>query len=159
MGLKAVSVHSARTAIVLPVLFFVTLLSAQAPSAKAPNANSFDDQAASQLLLKLSEALQGHSQKQFVALFDLNQMKDGALFKQQISSFYAQAESIRIHINLAEMNADEKPPTFSVDAEMEVEPRNGSPMAHQNERVTFTVANSGVWKFIDVQPRGFFSLP
>jgi hypothetical protein len=159
MGLKAASVRSARPAIILAALFFVTLLSAQAPPAKTPHANSFDDQAASQLLLKLSEALQGHSEKQFLALFDLNHMKDGVLFKQQISSFYSQTESIRIHINLAEMNADEKPLTFSVDAEMEVEPSNGGPVAHQNERVTFTVVNSGGWKFIDVQPRGFFSLP
>lgn len=144
--------------ILLAVFFLSMLLSAQAPARKPPTA-TFDDQAASQLLLKLSEALQGHSQKQFLALFDLNQMKNGAIFRQQISSFYAQTDSIRIHMNLAEMNADEKSIAFSVDAEMEAEPGNGGPAAHQNERVTFTVINSNGWKLIDVQPRGFFSLP
>ena len=145
--------------IVLAACFCTTLLWAQSPGKKSPPQNAFDDQAASQLLLQLSEALQGHSQKQFLALFDLTQMKNSALFRQQISAFYSQTDSIRVHINLAEINADEKPATFSVDAEMEIEPSNGSPVAHRNERGTFTVANSGKWKLIDVQPRAFFSLP
>jgi hypothetical protein len=42
---------------------------------------------------------------------------------------------------------------------MEIEPLNGGPAEHQNEIVTFTVVNSGGWKFVDVQPRSFFSLP
>jgi hypothetical protein len=147
----------ARWGMVLAAFFFAVLLPAQAK--KEPPPAVFDEQAASQMLLQLSEALQGHSQKQFLALFDLEKMNDGAIFKQQISSFYAQTESIRVHLNLGEITTEGENTTVTVDAEMEAEPRNGGPIARQNEIITFTVANAGGRKFIDVQPRSFFSLP
>ncbi|MGZ4896410.1 MAG: hypothetical protein ACXVJ0_08110, partial [Candidatus Angelobacter sp.] len=63
-------------------LLFAMLLPAQvAPQKQSPPA-AFDAQTASRLLLQLSESLQGHSQKQFLALFDLAKMKDGTLFRQ-----------------------------------------------------------------------------
>ena len=71
------------------------------------------------MLLQLSEALQGHSQKQFLGLFDLNRMKDGPLFKQQINSFFGQAESIRVHLNLMDTSFDGDKANLAVDAEME----------------------------------------
>ena len=77
--------HSASRGVALAAFFFAVLLPAQ--SKPAPPQSVFDEQAASQMLLQLSEALQGHSQKQFLALFDLERMKDGEIFKQQISSF------------------------------------------------------------------------
>jgi hypothetical protein len=157
MALKVANMRSHLIAIVLAAFFFAVLLPAQ--SKPAPLQSVFDEKAASQMLLQLSEALQGHSQKQFLTLFDLERMKDGALFKQQISSFYLQTESIRVHMNLGEITVEGENVTVSVDAEMEAEPRNGGPIARQNEIITFTVANAGGWKFIDVQPRSFFSLP
>ncbi len=157
MVLKAVNVHRFSAQFALAVLFFTTLLPAQ--SKKAPAPGDFDDQAASQLLLQLSEALQGHSQKQFLALFDLNKMKEGASFRQQIIAFYSHTESIRVHMTLNEITAEDEGTTLSVNAEMEIEPLNGGPAEHQNEIVTFTVVNSGGWKFVDVQPRSFFLLP
>ncbi len=87
-------------------------------------------------------------------------MKDGPIFKQQIASFFSQTESIRVHLNLVETSAEADKATIGVDAEMEVEPRNGAPVSRRNERLTFTAANiGGRWKLIDVQPRSFFSLP
>ena len=159
MALKAVNVYSFCKQFVLAVFLFAALLPAQSKKAPAPPPSAFDDQAASQMILQLSEALQGHSQKQFLALFDLEKMKNGALFKQQITSFYSQTDSIRVHMNLGEITTEGETTTFSINAEMEIEPRNGSPAEHQNETVTFTVVNSGGWKFMDVQPRSFFSLP
>jgi len=136
------------------------LSSAQAAGQKEPPQNSFDDRAASHLLLQLSEALQGHSQKQFLALFDLGKMKDGELFRQQIASFFSQTEAIRVHLNLVEIAGEGDKATLAVDAEMEVQPGNGGPPSRRNERLNFVVANSGgSWKFVDVQPRSFFSLP
>lgn len=135
-----------------------------AQTGSAPPQNAFDEKAASQMLLQMSEALEGHSQKQFLALFDLQKMKDGELFKDQVASFYAQTESIRIHMNLAELTANGAQATFSVEAEMETEPTNSGPMSRRNERITFTVtsftaSNNHNWKIIEVQPRSFFSLP
>jgi len=154
---KRVIVPLLLASIVLPACVGTTQA---APQQKPPAENAFTDQDASALLRQLSEALEGHSQKKLLALFDLSQIKDSALFKQQISLFFAQAESIRVHLNLVETNTENERPAFAVDAEMEVEPTNGGPVVRQNERLTFTVAKtSSGWKFIEVQPRSFFSLP
>jgi hypothetical protein len=142
----------------------MTLLSAMLGAAqtappKQPPQSAFDAQAASRLLLQLSEALQGHSQKQFLALFDLEKMKDGSLFKQQINSFFAQTESIRVHLNLVETSMDGNKANIAVDAEMEAEPRNGGPIARRNDRLNFTANDGRASKFVDLRPRSFFSLP
>ena len=140
-------------------LIFAAFLSAQAPQ-KTPPSNAFDDRTASRLLLQLSESLQGHSQKQFLALFDLAKMKDSALFRQQITSFFSQTESIRAHLNLIETSLDGEKASIAVQAEMEAEPRNGGAISRRNDRLNFVVISAGdSWKFVDLQPRGFFSLP
>ena len=151
--------RSCATAIFIALLLCVTLRAQDTPHQQPPPA-AFDQQTGSRLLLQLSESLQGHSQKQFLALFDLAKMKDGPLFKQQASSFFTQTESIRVHLNLVDTSVDGDKAGMAVDAEMEAEPRNGGPIARRNERLNFVVANAGnSWKFVDLQPRSFFSLP
>jgi hypothetical protein len=152
-------VRSCAMAISIAVLLHVALRAQDAPH-QPPAPPAFDQQTASRLLLQLSESLQGHSQKQFFALFDLATMKDGALFKQQTNSFFAQTESIRVHLNLVDTAMDGDKASIAVDAEMEAEPRNGGPIMRRNERLNFVVANTGNhWKVVDLQPRSFFSLP
>jgi hypothetical protein len=102
MARKAESVRSCTT-IALMLFLAAVLLPAQAAPQKAPAQNAFDEHAASRLLMQLSEALQGHSQSQFLSLFDLAKMKNGPIFKQQISVFFGQTESIRVHLNLVEV--------------------------------------------------------
>ena len=97
--------RSCVMALLLAPLFCV-ILPAQVAPQQQPTPSVFDAQTASRLLLQLSEALQGHSQKQFLALFNLDKMKEGTLFKQQINSFFAQTESIRVHLNLGETSVD-----------------------------------------------------
>jgi hypothetical protein len=136
------------------------ILPAQVAPQQQPTPDAFDTQTASRLLLQLSEALQGHSQKQFLALFDLARMKEGPLFKQQIDSFFAQTESIRVHLNLVDTSVEGDKTTVAVDAEMEAQPSNGGAPARRNERLNFAVARvSDSWKFVDMLPRSFFSLP
>jgi hypothetical protein len=159
MVLKAVNVRSCAM-LTLVALLFCAILPAQVVPQQQPTPSPFDEQTASRLLLQLSEALQGHSQKQCLALFDLDRMKDGALFKQQINSFFAQTESIRVHLNLVDTSVDDDKANIAVEAEMEAEPGNGGAPSRRNEQLNFVVANSGGrWKFVDVQPRSFFSLP
>jgi hypothetical protein len=143
----------------LIVLLASPTLPAQTSPRPQPTPNAFDAQAASRLLLQLSEALQGHSRKQFLSLFDLDKTKDGGLFRQQINSFFAQTESIRVHLNLVDTSIDGDKASLAVDAEMEAQPSNGGAPARRNERLNFMVARVGDnWKFVDVQPRSFFSL-
>jgi len=158
MALKAVSVRSA-TAIFVTLLLCGIVQAQSAPPQQQPSPNAFDAQVGSRMLLQLSEALQGHSQKQFLGLYDLDRMKDGPLFKQQINSFFGQTDSIRVHLNLVDTSFDGDKTKLAVDAEMEAQPSNGGAPARRNERLTFTLARAGdKWKFVEVQPRSFFSL-
>lgn len=150
--------RSCATVVLVTLLFCAVVRAQVAPQQQPPS--PFDEQTASRLLRQLGEALQGHSQKQFLSLFDLDKMKDGGLFKEQINSFFSQTESIRVHLNLADTTVDGDKANIAVDAEMEAEPSNGGALWRRNERLNFTVANEGGgWKFIDLQPRSFFSLP
>ena len=159
MALKAVSVRSCAAAIFV-VLFCGSVQAQSAPQQQQPGPSVFDAQVASRMLLQLSEALQGHSQKQFLGLFDLDRMKEGSLFKQQINSFFGQTDSIRVHLNLMDTSRDGDKANVVVEAEMEAMPSNGGAPGRRNERLTFTVVPvRDKWKFVEVQPRSFFSLP
>jgi len=143
----------------LMVLLICATLAAQTAPQQQPTPATFDAQAASRMLLQLSEALESHSQNRFLALFDLDTMKDGALFKQQINSFFGQADSIRVHLNLVDTSVEGDKASVAVDAEIEAQPRDGGAPTRGNERLNFAVARAGDrWKFVDVQPRSFFSL-
>jgi len=152
-------VRSCATAIFITLLLCGIVQAQNAPQ-QQPSPAAFDSQVASRMLLQLSEALQGHSQKQFLGLFDLDRMRDGPLFKQQINSFFGQTDSIRAHLNLMDTSLDGDKGNLAVDAEMEATPSNGGAPSRRNERLTFTVVRVGdKWKFVEVKPRSFFSLP
>ncbi len=141
-------------------LLITGMCGAQAQHSQPPAQPTFTEKTASDLLLQLSEALEGHSQKKMLALFELPQMKGGGSFKQQVNLFFSQTDSIRVHLNLMETAAEGERPSFTVDAEMDAQPSNGGPAWRRNERLSLTVSNAGgSWKFVEVQPRSFFSLP
>ncbi len=152
------NVRSCATAIFVALLLCVTLRSQDKPQSQ-PAPAAFDAQAASHLLLQLSESLQGQSQKHFLELFDLSRMKNGALFRQQVSSFFSKTISIRVHMNLLDTSFEGDKATLAVDAQMEAEPGAGGAITRRNGRLNFAVARAGdKWKFVEVQPRSFFSL-
>ena len=160
MALKAGSVRS-FVMIVFMALLSATLAAAQAAQPKPPpQQNAFDAQTASRLLRQLSEALQGQSERKFFALFDLSKMKDGGLFREQVQSFFSQTISIRVHLNLGETAIEGDRATLAVEAQLEAEPGDRGPIMRKNDRLNFTVTRSGgTWKFVEFQPRSFFSLP
>jgi hypothetical protein len=135
------------------------ILPAQDAPRMQPTPRAFDEQAGSRLLTELSESLQGQSQKHFLELFDFSRMKNGALFRQQVSSFFSKTISIRVHMNLLDTSFEGDKATLAVDAQMEAEPGAGGAITRRNGRLTFAVARAGdKWKFVEVQPRSFFSL-
>jgi hypothetical protein len=114
---------------------------------------------ASRLVNQLADALEGHQLNKFLSAFDLTRMENGQLFKQQIASFFAHADSIDVHMNVTEaaMNGDKG--TVTVETEIETGTRNDNvPPVRKRATLNFTAerASSG-WKFTDVQPRAFFS--
>lgn len=117
--------------------------------------DTFTEDAAAKLLGQLAEGLQGHSSNKMLGAFDLSRMDGGATFKAQITAFLNQYETIRVHFKLVEV----KDGTVTVNAELDATPRDSlTPPEHKRLQLTFSADNgSGSWKFVDVQPRGFFS--
>jgi len=117
--------------------------------------NEFTDADASKLLSQLAEGLQGHSSRKMLGAFDLSRMDGGAQFKEQITAFFNQYDTIRVHFKLVQVKDNEA----TVDAEIDGTPRNAiTPPEHKHLQLRFAVAKTAAgWKFVDVQPRSFFS--
>ena len=117
--------------------------------------STFTEQAASRLLEQVAEGLNGRTAKKMLSAFDLNRMNGGAVFKDRISAFFNQTDSIRIHFKLLEVTDN----VAVVDAEMDVTPHSDlAPPQHKYMQLRFTGEKGrNGWKFIDVQPRNFFS--
>lgn len=123
--------------------------------AQAKDDSTFTEQAAAKLLNQVAEGLNGRTAKKMLSAFDLNRMDGGTVFKDRISAFFNQTDSIRVHFKLLEVTDN----VAVVDAEMDVIPHSDlTPPQHKYMQLRFTgeKGRSG-WKLIDVQPRSFFS--
>jgi hypothetical protein len=137
----------------LPIGF---LLAAQTSK---PEDSVFDYRMASERMHQIGDALAAHNQKKMLGAFDLGKMSDAGLFRQQISSFFAQTGSIRVHFNLVEAGTEDGTSVATVDAQMEASLRDESLTPVRKEaRLRFVAEKSADgWKFTDVEPRSFFS--
>jgi hypothetical protein len=150
------------TTLLLAALLCVTmgsLTSQNTPKASPSKETSFTYQAASQLLEQIGSGLTSHNQKTLLGAFDLAKMTNGPLFRMQTSTLLAQTGTIRVHFNLMEVAMEGAQGVASVDIEMEADSRDadGLPL-HKQARLRLAAENSsGGWKFVDVQPRSFFS--
>jgi len=123
----------------------------------APGA--FTDQIATRLLDQIKEGLEGHMAKKTLGSFDLSRMTAGPAFRNQITAFMNQYETVRIHFNLLETSTTGAEATALVDMEMEQNLSGDvSAPVRKHAQIRFT-AQSGTkgWRFTDVQPRSFFS--
>lgn len=119
---------------------------------------AFDDRAATKLLMQLTQGLEDGNQKQVLAVFDFVHMQGGELYQQQLISFLSHAESIRLHMNLVGVTSDGGKSGVEADFEMEIAPRDGTLPVRKQAKMNFSVqGTSNGWKFVDVQPRRFFS--
>ena len=120
-----------------------------------PPADTFSESIASKLLSEVTEGLQAHLPRKMLGVFDLNRMNRGAIFKEQVTAFFNQYDSIRVHFKLVEV----KDNTVTVNAEMEESAPNAiTPPQHKSAQLRFTAEKTpSGWKFVDVQPRSFFS--
>lgn len=138
----------------LTILIVAQLLCLFSPAQTEP-ATTFTEADAARLLRQVVEGLEGHSARKMLGAFDLSRMDGGAAFKEQITAFFNQYETVRVHFKLIEVVDDQA----VVDAEMDGTPRNAiTPPEHKSIQLRFTGAKgNGGWKFIEVHPRGFFS--
>lgn len=121
-----------------------------------PQPDTFTEAAASRLLDQVAEGLQSRITKKMLNAFDLARMAGGAVFRERVTAFMNQTDSIRVHFKLHEV-ADN---VAVVDVEMEAVPHSDiAPPERKHMELRFTAApGRDGWKFVDVQPRGFFSL-
>lgn len=145
-------------AALLACLLFPIALVPAAQSTK-PEEKVFDYRAAAQMMNQIGDALVARDQERVLDAFDLDKMNDGPLFRQQISSFFANTGNIRVHLNLAEATMENGKGVARVDAEMEAGLRDENlPPVRKQAQLRFVAEKSGeVWKFTDVEPRTFFS--
>ncbi|HYX53808.1 MAG TPA: hypothetical protein VE783_10190 [Candidatus Limnocylindrales bacterium] len=128
-----------------------------APS-PVPTPQPFTARAASPLLLQIRDGLQTRDVRRMLAAFDLSAMPDAALFQQQLLSFFSHTETIRVHLNLVNATGDQEKGTAEVDAELEADLGDNTVPVHKQARLKFSAAlNARTWRFVDVQPRPFFS--
>ena len=133
-------------------------VTALAQTAQAPDQKTFSARDASALLNQMNDALVNRSAGRFLAAFDLSRMENGPLFKQQISSFIAHTDSIRMHFNLTSASMNGNQGAATVDVQMEADTGNGGEPLHKEATLNLVAGQAGAkWKFIDVQPRSFFS--
>jgi hypothetical protein len=140
---------------VLVALFLPPAISAQQPGPQ----NAFTIRDASRLVTQLAGALEAHELNNFLSTFDLTRMNGGELFKQQIVSLFAHADSIRVHLNLTEVGTNVGKSTATVEGEIETAPADdNTPPVRKHATLQFTAERiSAMWRFTDVQPRTFFS--
>ena len=121
---------------------------------------AFTARDAARLLDQIGSGLVEHNRKATLAAFDLVRMTDGPLFEQQITSFLAHTGIIRVHYNGIDAGMEEGKGVASVDFEMDADQRDDNlPPVRKQARLRLIAENSAAgWKFIDVQPRSFFSL-
>lgn len=143
----------------LLVLAMLMVLCPSLPQARAQSDKTsdliFSEAAAAKLLGQVTEGLQGHMPRKMLGVFDLTRMEGGAIFKEQVTAFFNQSDSIRVHFKLLEV----KDNTVTVNAQMEITSHSSiDPPQHKSVQLRFTAEpNSSGWKFVDVQPRNFFS--
>jgi hypothetical protein len=145
-----------RTVVLTSVLFALSTGRHESAIAQSdPPADTFSESIASKLLSEVTEGLQAHLPRRMLGVFDLNRMNRGAIFKEQVTAFFNQYDSIRVHFKLVEV----KDNTVTVNAQMEASAPNAiTPPQHKSTQLRFTIQKtSSGWKFVDVQPRSFFS--
>ena len=143
----------------LPLVLVVAFLfgaSVQPVPAQQQNPFTFTD--AAKLLQRMNDALVNRQAGKFLSAFDVTKMRNGPLFKQQITSFISHSDSIRMHFNLTQVTMSGTQGAATADAELEADMGNGGEPLYKQASLHFIAEKTGTaWEFVDVQPRSFFS--
>lgn len=157
--------HRLRNVITVAMAIAAATLCAQDPAPSpaptpqpAPVQQAFTLKAASPLVLQVRDGLQTRDAGRLLAAFDTAVMPDGRRFEQQVLSFFSHTESIRVHLNLLNAGGDQQNGTAEVEAELEADLGDNTVPLHKQARLKFSAALvQGEWRFVDVEPRAFFS--
>ena len=122
-------------------------------------ADTFSDTVAQRLLQRLTDGLEGHSDRLMLSAFDGNKMDGYLSFENQILAFFQLYDSFRVHFRISQTATEGSKGIVLVDIEMEANPRsaNAQPIRKGNQvRFEMESGKKG-WKIVDLRPRSFFS--
>ena len=109
------------------------------------------------VLAQLREALEGHSERKFFAAFDGSRMKGFTSFQDQVESFFANNDGIRVNVRINQSSVENGRGIDIASIQMEMTPRNGNTVRHETQmRFELERSNHG-WRIVDLTPRSFFS--
>lgn len=131
------------------------------PALRALPQDSFGDREATRLLQQISDGLVDHDPQKMLSAFDLENMSQGAIFSQNVVSFFNQTGTIRVHFNLLGTSVDGNKGDADAAMEMEADMRDDRlPTLHKQAQLHLVCAKTeSGWRIIDLTPRDFFSIP
>lgn len=140
-----------------PPVFFS--LSAQAQTLGSLNApHTFQQQDAVNVMERLRQAIESESRSRTWKLFDSARMPDFALFRDEVTQFFAQYQAPRVDYKINQVSQDGALGAIVVEFVMEAEPWNsGQPALHRRAQVRLVTSWDGKeWKIADFSPRSLF---
>jgi hypothetical protein len=122
--------------------------------------DSFTDRDATQLMQQTTAGLVAHNPGKMLSAFDLARMNDGALFEQNVLSFFSQTGTIRVHFNVLRTSSDGAKGIADVVMEMEAEMLDDRlPVLHKQAELHLVCGKTSTgWRITDLVPRDFFSI-
>ena len=120
---------------------------------------TFSDAVAQEVLQRLTDGLEGHSERRLLSVFDDNKMDGYLNFEAQIGALFDRYESFRVHFRIAEATTEGDKGIVLVDIEIEEIPRSGDAQAvRKSDQMRFEMERGKKgWKIVDLRPRAFFS--
>jgi hypothetical protein len=141
-------------------LIFSLLLLALPAYAQQPQSSPaiFTSADVDTLVRTLQDGLEGHNLKRFLSAFDREQMIDYGNFADQVSSLFARTDAFRVNLHVTStQDAGNGRVLLSMDAQMEIAPRDRPRPDRRESTLSLEVAKSGNnWRIVQLAPRDFF---
>ena len=122
------------------------------------NSPTFGEGVANIVISRIRDALEGHSERLMLSIFESEKMTDYPRFENQIEAFFNQYHTFRVHSRILQATTEGEKSTILCDFEMEALPRGDSPPVRKQEQLRLELERgSKGWKIVDLKPREFFS--
>ncbi|HLW55416.1 MAG TPA: hypothetical protein VKW06_21490 [Candidatus Angelobacter sp.] len=140
-------------------LLAISMLPGWQSSLGAAPADAFSEREATQVLRQVAAGLAAHNSRKMLSAFDLERMRNGSIFEQNILSFFGQTGTIRVHYNVLSTSTDGATGVAEVTMEMEADMTDDRlPVLHKQAQLHVVCEKStGGWRITDLTPRDFFS--
>jgi hypothetical protein len=117
----------------------------------------FSVQDANDVLAKLREGLEAHSQRKFLAVFDADKMDAYVSFQDGLQAFFTHYENFRVNIHSIQVSALDDKGAVIATFQMEATPRNGNPLRREGQLRLELEHSAKGWRIVSLNPRNFFS--